>query len=82
MLADSIPQLVWMAEADGRIFWVNSRWCDYTGAPTGDGSAHVWQALLAPASLPEARRRWVLAHQMIERLDAIPPSIVTMVPVM
>src|SRR5260370_1156613 len=45
-LADSIPQLVWVAEADGRIFWVNSHWYDYTGVPTGDGSAHDWQALL------------------------------------
>jgi PAS domain S-box-containing protein len=57
-LADSIPQLVWMAEADGRIFWVNSHWYDYTGVPPGDGRAHDWQALLAPASLLEARRCW------------------------
>src|SRR5665213_4130958 len=48
-LADSSPQLVWMAEANGRIFWVNSHWYDYTGVPTGDGNAHDWQALLAPA---------------------------------
>lgn len=25
-LADSIPQLVWMANADGRIFWINNQW--------------------------------------------------------
>ncbi len=31
-LADSIPQLVWMAETDGRIFWFNRHWYDYTGA--------------------------------------------------
>jgi PAS domain S-box-containing protein len=30
-LADSIPQLVWMADASGRIFWCNQRWLDYTG---------------------------------------------------
>ncbi|WP_249780326.1 PAS domain-containing protein [Bradyrhizobium sp. dw_411] len=57
-LADSIPQLVWMAEANGRIFWVNSGWYEYTGVPSGDGSAHDWQALLAAASLPDARHRW------------------------
>src|SRR6267154_2907973 len=62
-LADSIPQLLWMADADGRIFWVNSHWYDYTGVPTGDGSAHDWQALLAPASLPDARRRWAQSLQ-------------------
>jgi PAS domain S-box-containing protein len=61
-LADSIPQLVWMAEANGKIFWVNSHWYDYTGVPAGDGGAHDWQALLAPASLPDARRHW--AHSL------------------
>ena len=39
ILADSIPQLVWMAEADGRIFWFNSHWYEYTGAQSGDVSA-------------------------------------------
>jgi PAS domain S-box-containing protein len=28
-LADSIPQLVWMSEADGRIFWFNSRMSEF-----------------------------------------------------
>jgi two-component sensor histidine kinase len=31
--------------------------------PTGDGNAHDWQALLAPASLPDARRRWAQSLQ-------------------
>ncbi|WP_424627940.1 PAS domain-containing protein [Bradyrhizobium sp. SYSU BS000235] len=57
-LADSIPQLVWMAEADGRIFWVNSHWHDYTGVPSDHANLKDWQSLLAPASLPDARRRW------------------------
>ena len=30
-LADSIPQLVWMAEAGGKIFWFNNHWREYTG---------------------------------------------------
>jgi PAS domain-containing protein len=29
--ANSIPQLAWMAEPDGAIFWYNDRWYDYTG---------------------------------------------------
>jgi PAS domain S-box-containing protein len=63
-LADSIPQLVWMAEADGRIFWFNSHWYEYTGGSPADLRAHDWgshdwQTILAPALLPKARRRWV-----------------------
>jgi PAS domain S-box-containing protein len=57
-LADSIPQLVWMAEADGKIYWFNNHWHEYTGTPAGETSLHDWQLILAPASLDEARQRW------------------------
>jgi PAS domain S-box-containing protein len=57
-LADSIPQLVWMADAVGKIYWFNNHWHDYTGTSVGDTSSHGWQAILAPASLQEARDRW------------------------
>jgi PAS domain S-box-containing protein len=57
-LADCIPQLVWMADAGGKIFWINRQWFEYTGVPVSDGSAHDWLALLASASLPDANRFW------------------------
>jgi PAS domain S-box-containing protein len=60
-LADSIPQLVWMAEAGGKIFWLNSHWHEYTGPLVGEISSHNWQTILAPASLSEAQRRWAQA---------------------
>lgn len=62
-LADSIPQLVWMAEPDGRIFWFNRHWYDYTGAPHEAANALDWHARLAPASVPDARRRWAQSLQ-------------------
>jgi PAS domain S-box-containing protein len=64
-LADSLPQLVWMAETGGTIFWFNSHWHEYTGTPVEDTSAHDWQAILSPASLQEARDRW--AHALETR---------------
>jgi PAS domain S-box-containing protein len=57
-LADSIPQLVWMADAFGNIYWFNNHWHEYTGSSVGDTISHDWQTILAPASLLEARRRW------------------------
>ena len=30
-ILDSIPQLAWMTDADGRIQWYNKRWYDFTG---------------------------------------------------
>jgi PAS domain S-box-containing protein len=65
-LADSIPQLVWMAEPEGRIFWFNSRWHEYTGTPAGETRSHDWQTILSPASLEVARSRW--AHALETRM--------------
>jgi PAS domain S-box-containing protein len=57
-LADSIPQLVWMADAVGNIYWFNNHWHEYTGTSVNDTGSHDWQAILAPASLEDARQRW------------------------
>jgi PAS domain S-box-containing protein len=57
-LADSIPQLVWMAEAGGKIFWFNNHWHEYTGT-----DSHDWQTALAPGPFHNARHRWAQALQ-------------------
>lgn len=31
VMADAIPQLAWVAKADGYIYWYNQRWYEYTG---------------------------------------------------
>jgi PAS domain S-box-containing protein len=39
-LANSIPQLAWMANPDGAVYWYNQRWYEYTGTtvePRMDG---------------------------------------------
>jgi PAS domain S-box-containing protein len=45
-LADSIPQLVWMAHADGAIYWFNSHWYEYTGRLAGEIDPHAWHTVL------------------------------------
>jgi PAS domain S-box-containing protein len=45
-LADSIPQLVWMADSRGAIYWFNNHWHEYTGRPGGEVNAHGWHAVL------------------------------------
>ena len=64
-LADSIPQLVWMAETGGRIFWFNSHWHKYTGTRVGETKPLDWQSMLSPGSQEEARSRW--AHALETR---------------
>jgi PAS domain S-box-containing protein len=47
-LADAIPQLAWMADADGSIFWYNQRWYDYTGSTPDQVAGWGWQGVHHP----------------------------------
>src|SRR5436309_9610263 len=51
-LADSIPQLAWMADHEGYIFWYNDRWYDYTGTTLEQMEGWGWQSVHDPAELP------------------------------
>jgi PAS domain S-box-containing protein len=51
-LANGIPQLAWMAEADGHIFWYNQRWYDYTGTTFEQMEGWAWETVHDPACFP------------------------------
>ena len=57
-LANSIPQLAWMARADGRIIWYNERWYQYTGTTEAEMTGSDWQKVYDPAVLPQMLSRW------------------------
>ena len=57
-LADTIPQLVWMARADGHITWYNRRWFDYTGTTPEEMEGWGWQKVHDPDVLPSVMERW------------------------
>ena len=57
-LANSIPQLAWMAQADGAIVWFNERWYDYTGTTPEQVVGWGWQATQDPDVLPQMLARW------------------------
>ena len=57
-LADSIPQLAWMADADGFIFWYNRGWYEYTGTTLQEMEGWGWQAVHDPQLLPTVMERW------------------------
>jgi PAS domain S-box-containing protein len=48
VLADTIPQLVWMATPDGHAFWYNQRWYDYTGTSLRMMQRNGWQQVHHP----------------------------------
>jgi PAS domain S-box-containing protein len=47
-LANSIPQLAWMANPDGSVSWSNQRWYDYTGKPLNQVQGWQWQRFHHP----------------------------------
>jgi PAS domain S-box-containing protein len=57
-LANSIPQLAWMAQADGAIVWFNDRWYEYTGSTPAQMVGWGWKSVQDPAVLPSMLERW------------------------
>ncbi len=47
-MADAIPQLAWMADREGWIFWYNQRWYDYTGTTLEEMQGWGWRAVHHP----------------------------------
>ena len=64
VLTESIPQLVWTVEADGRNSYVNQRYTDYTGLTLGQLQTEGWGGIIHPDEL-------VLTQEMFARQLAL-----------
>ena len=58
-IADTLPQMLWAADAAGRHVYYNRRWYDYTGATPEQTMGWGWQAAL---QLRDATRREILKY--------------------
>jgi PAS domain S-box-containing protein len=72
-LADNLPQLAWIAEADGSIFWYNRRWYEYTGTTPGQMEGWGWQSVHDPAVLPQVLERWKASIATGQPFDMVFP---------
>jgi PAS domain S-box-containing protein len=72
-LANAIPQLCWMANSDGWIFWYNQRWYDYTGVTAEKTRGWGWQSVHDPAVLPQVLERWKGSLATGEPFDMVFP---------
>ncbi len=72
-LANAIPQLCWMANGDGWIFWYNQGWYDYTGATPEQMEGWGWQSVHDPAALPKVLERWKASIATGEPFDMVFP---------
>ncbi len=68
-LADVVPQMVWMAEPDGFIFWYNRNWYDYTGTTPESMKGWGWQSVHDPKILPKVVEGWKAAIESGEKFE-------------
>jgi PAS domain S-box-containing protein len=73
LLADTIPQLAWMARPDGHIFWYNRRWYEYTGTTPAQMEGWGWQSVHDPDVLPKVLDRWKGSIASGEPFDMVFP---------
>jgi PAS domain S-box-containing protein len=60
-LANSIPHLAWMADANGRISWYNQRWFEYTGASAREMEGSGWEKVHHPDEVARVTARFTEA---------------------
>lgn len=58
LLADSIPVLCWMADAQWRLIWCNRRWHEYCGTTHEQVAGWGWKSLLEPGVAPGVFEGW------------------------
>jgi len=47
-MADALPQLAWMADENGWIYWYNRRWYEYTGTTLAEMEGWGWRKVHHP----------------------------------
>jgi PAS domain S-box-containing protein len=57
-LADNIPQLAWIGDEAGVIYWTNRRWLDYTGQTVEETRRDQGRSIQHPDHLPRVVETW------------------------
>ncbi|GAB2456107.1 hypothetical protein GCM10011375_04150 [Hymenobacter qilianensis] len=70
-LADSIPQLIWTATAEGFIDYYNQHTAEYTGSSADELGPTGWVSLIHPSEQSSAARRWVQCVASGESFDGL-----------
>ena len=58
ILAESLPQIVWITRPDGHNVYFNRRWSEYTGMTLEESVGWGWSLRLHPDDRERTERRW------------------------
>jgi diguanylate cyclase (GGDEF)-like protein/PAS domain S-box-containing protein len=61
LLAESMPQIVWITRVDGECIYLNQQWVDYTGLSFEESYGHNWSNALHPDDQQHALNAWQTA---------------------
>jgi len=68
-LAAVAPHLVWLTRPDGQFYYVNDRWCAYTGLSPAASQGDGWQQALHPDDLVVWRAAWLVVADSGQPLE-------------
>lgn len=57
-LANTIPQLAWMAETDGIVHWYYDRWLEFAGTSHDDMMESGWMSIVHPDDVDALTSQW------------------------
>jgi PAS domain S-box-containing protein len=57
-VVDALPGMVWTALPDGKIDFVNHRWCEYIGVEADEASCLSWKSAIYPGDLAQFLEGW------------------------
>jgi PAS domain S-box-containing protein len=58
LLANSVPELVWISDAEGGITYTSERWSEYTGYPSHEALGYGWLKTIHPDDVEQTLRVW------------------------
>jgi PAS domain S-box-containing protein len=57
-LADALPNMVWIADANGEVNYYNQQWYNYTGQDYNSAQGQGWEDTIHPEDLHYVKKKW------------------------
>ena len=57
-ITESMPQMIWTADENGNITYLNQKWLEYTGFPLSEIKTCLWSSLIHHEDILESAKKW------------------------
>lgn len=69
-VAENVPEMIWVVNADSNYLYLSPRWLEYTGTSTAQNANNGWLALLHPEDRDDAAAAWRTAVESGSSFEA------------